>query len=430
MATRRGMEQCIYCTKWFNEGQPMETHDAKCPKREEWHEAATASAVMRAEEERVAAVAAAEREAAERQDEEQADLLAAVRRRNPSLEPQNPPILDPAPSPPRRWVVTKPNSFGVYKLYPRQPTHDPDRKRTTADLCRTSELAEDAPKLNTDPWYHPFANSTHALLMEYHLLVQKDSNNGTNQLLDLMRDPSGDFRQDDIGDFKVEHGHAILDKLAKTPPGEPKSGWRKGSVLLRIPPGRLSDRPILEIHISDILYRRPVDIVREAFTTAAFERLHTTPFSLRADPTHKEGRPWPYDAVDIQLDACGLPKLPPGHQDMHGEMYNAARTLRAFNELPACEEEPVIVSLMPASDGTHLAQFGTAAMQPGYLFLGNQSKYDRAKPSMNAYFHMVYFPKVCCSFCSYSSTNLSRYSSPPISQSSIKLITVSVCPTA
>ncbi|KAF7323811.1 hypothetical protein MKEN_00602400 [Mycena kentingensis (nom. inval.)] len=344
---------------------------------------------------RVAAAAAAEREAAARQQEE---LAQAQQMSRPPTPPQGesdgrpvrwirwtqrwlaafpePPPPAPAPNPdpeplpdpehppeqhqppPRRWIVTKPNGFGVYKVYPRQPTHDPDRKRTTADLCRTSELAEDAPK-DTTPWFHPFDNATHALIMEYSLLILKDSVAGTNTFLDFMRDPvAGEFRQDEIGHFKVKHGHAILDKLAQSPPGTLNASWNTGSVVLRVPPSRRSKKPILEIPITGILYRRPVDIVREAFTTAAFERLHTTPFSLRAGPIPKPGQQSPYDAPNIETNKFGLPPLPRGHQELHGEMYNAARTMRAFQNLPECEEEPVVVSLMPFSDGTHLAQFG------------------------------------------------------------------------
>ncbi|KAF7317483.1 hypothetical protein MKEN_00834600 [Mycena kentingensis (nom. inval.)] len=406
-------EPCTYCDKLFTEGHPMDTHEAICPQKDRWMEEAQVRALEQERDERVAAAAAREA-AAQREAEEQAMAMQPQRPPTPPQrfresdgrpirpirrparwleafpEPPPPappaeqaPVPDPDPDPgpdvqppPRRWVVTKPNSFG----------------KSIADLCRTSELAEDAPQPTT-PWYHPFANTTHALIMEYELLIPK-STAGTNTFLDFMRDPAGDFRQADIGSFKPEHGFSLLDKLAETPPGAPKEGWNTGSVVLRVPPGRPSKRPILEIPITGILFRRPVDIVREAFTTATFERLHTTPSSMRAGPIPSPGQPCPYDAADIELDETGLPALPPLHQELHGEMYHARRTLKQFNELPGCEEEPVIVSLMPFSDGTHLAQFGTAAMQPGYLFLGNQSKYDRAKPSMNTVFHMVYFPKL------------------------------------
>lgn len=42
----------------------------------------------------------------------------------------------------------------------------------------------------------------------------------------------------------------------------------------------------------------------------------------------------------------------------------------------------------------HLASFGNAALWPIYLFLGNQSKYIRAKPSAFAAHHLAYIPKL------------------------------------
>ncbi|KAI0647705.1 hypothetical protein C8Q79DRAFT_999321 [Trametes meyenii] len=48
---------------------------------------------------------------------------------------------------------------------------------------------------------------------------------------------------------------------------------------------------------------------------------------------------------------------------------------------------------MPWSDSTHLADFGTASLWPIYVQFGNQSKYERAKPSARACHHAAYIPK-------------------------------------
>nr|GAT43813.1 predicted protein [Mycena chlorophos] len=311
----------------------------------------------------------------------------------PEPEPQPEPEQAPDVPAPRRWRITNPNSFGVYKVYACQPSHDPDRKlqKDISHLCETAEFVEAAPEIDLE-WWKPFQNPTHALVMQYELLTRKESIAGSNSLLNMMRDPNGDFKQVEIGDFTIEKGNAILDAIVDTLPGKPKNGWSRGQITLQVPPGRRSQSALLEITVDEIFYRPILEIVREAFSGSMFERLHTTPFSLRCDPTYIRGRPDPYSKLDLELDECGLPALPEGHHELHGEMYTASRTLKAYNRLPECAEEPVIVSLMPYSDGTHLAQFGTASLQPGYLFLGNQSKYERAKPSANAVFHMVYFP--------------------------------------
>ncbi|KAF7327131.1 hypothetical protein MKEN_00289800 [Mycena kentingensis (nom. inval.)] len=296
-----------------------------------------------------------------------------------------PPAPAPAPAPPRapspspdldappdnnmdvppRWVITKPNRFGVYKIYVRAPTHDPDPRPTRDDE-------------HTGPWYKPFENSTQAEFMRYFTLVDnKNSIPSGNELIQLMLNPA--FKPVDMQGFTVEKGFKVLDTMDATPPGAPPNGWSRGSVTLQVPPGRATDKDILEITLTDILFRSPLDIIREAFCTAKFE-----PQAGSADADA--------DATSSPLDDCRLPELPPGHQELFGEMYTAHRTLQSYQKLPPCEEEAVVVSLMPYSDGTHLAQFGTASLQPGYLFLGNQSKSERVKPTANAAYHFVYFP--------------------------------------
>ena len=49
---------------------------------------------------------------------------------------------------------------------------------------------------------------------------------------------------------------------------------------------------------------------------------------------------------------------------------------------------------MVTSDSKHIGQFGAAALWPIYTFFGNQSKYDRAKPSQFAAHHTAYIPSV------------------------------------
>ncbi|EMD41493.1 hypothetical protein CERSUDRAFT_90057 [Gelatoporia subvermispora B] len=46
------------------------------------------------------------------------------------------------------------------------------------------------------------------------------------------------------------------------------------------------------------------------------------------------------------------------------------------------------------SDSTHLTNFGTDSCWPLGLFMGNQSKYDRAKPSLNPMHHVAYIPSM------------------------------------
>ncbi|KAG2031372.1 hypothetical protein BDR03DRAFT_841017, partial [Suillus americanus] len=58
-----------------------------------------------------------------------------------------------------------------------------------------------------------------------------------------------------------------------------------------------------------------------------------------------------------------------------------------------CNLETVVAAIMLWSDSTHLASFGNAALWPIYLFIGNQSKYIRSKPTSFAAHHLAYIPK-------------------------------------
>jgi len=79
--------------------------------------------------------------------------------------------VEPAPgTAPVTWVKTEPNQYGLYKIFPNRPTHDPDDSVSLDDLCKSSELlVPDKPissSGSTDPWF-PFLNATVARLMAW-----------------------------------------------------------------------------------------------------------------------------------------------------------------------------------------------------------------------------------------------------------------------
>ena len=61
---------------------------------------------------------------------------------------------------------------------------------------------------------------------------------------------------------------------------------------------------------------------------------------------------------------------------------------------PDCKLEKVIAACMVWSDGTHLANFGTAKLWPIYILFGNLSKYIRAQPTSGACLHLAYIPSL------------------------------------
>lgn len=107
---------------------------------------------------------------------------------------------------------------------------------------------------------------------------------------------------------------------------------------------------------------------------------------------------------------------------LYGELYTADAMIAEQKKLESqCSEpddiEPVIAAIMLYSDSTHLANFGTASLWPMYAFIGNQSKYIRAKPTSFAAHHLAYISKVrlfnhiACAFTVTECDAVTRYHS-------------------
>ena len=72
---------------------------------------------------------------------------------------------------------------------------------------------------------------------------------------------------------------------------------------------------------------------------------------------------------------------------VYGELYTSREFNHIYQELqnsppePRCGLPRVVMGLMFSSDTTHLMQFGDVTLWPIYLFFGNDSKYQRCKPT-------------------------------------------------
>ena len=82
------------------------------------------------------------------------------------------------------------------------------------------------------------------------------------------------------------------------------------------------------------------------------------------------------------------------------EIYNSDAMIAEHERLqsqpnePGCNLEKAIAAALVFSDSTHLTNFGVASLWPGYLLWGNQTKYERSKPSSFAAHHFVYMQSV------------------------------------
>jgi hypothetical protein len=138
-----------------------------------------------------------------------------------------------------------------------------------------------------------------------------------------------------------------------------EDGWTKSSVSIAVPiRGRgvaEDDAPTFEV--PGLHYRSLIAVIKSAFASAPTGFMCLTPFKQH----------WQHNGED---------------QRVWSELYNSdafydehVRIRRETRE--ATELEIVVAALMFWSDSTHLANFGTAALWPVYLYFGNISKYIR-----------------------------------------------------
>lgn len=136
-----------------------------------------------------------------------------------------------------------------------------------------------------------------------------------------------------------------------------------------------ANAPILEVQ--GVYHRSLIEVITTALQDDSAKSFHYTPFRQfwKSTPESSSER-------------------------IYSEIYNSDAFIEEDKKIKSLPLEPgpkyehAIAALMVYSDGTHLAQFGTASLCPLYAFFGNQSKYDRAKPSQFAAHHVAYLPSV------------------------------------
>jgi hypothetical protein len=75
-------------------------------------------------------------------------------------------------------------------------------------------------------------------------------------------------------------------------------------------------------------------------------------------------------------------------------MYNEHARLQAEHIAKGGKHKVVVFAKHAYSDSTHLAQFGTTALWPIYIYSGNISQYKQAKPGLFCANHTAYIPSV------------------------------------
>jgi len=304
----------------------------------------------------------------------------------------------------RRVFQTPRNVFGLFRRYcsDRPPSHDPEENVELSDLFDHPTATGSALQpLNNAKKFYPFPNESSFLLSEWYWNggVQK-SQESFHKLLDIVGHP--DFLPEDVRGTKWRKIDGILAKNefdgtnsrskmnnVKDDDGDAEwidedAGWKRTPISISVPfHSRLKNPGPKKYFAGDLYHRSFVSVIRDKLTNPKDDRrFHYEPFELYWKPTD--------ESADVQI---------------HGELYSSPAFLEAHRALqdspgePGCELPRAVVAMMFWSDGTHLTSFGNAKLVPCYLFFGNESKYDRCKPTCHLCNHVAYFQTV--GFCFY-----------------------------
>jgi hypothetical protein len=233
----------------------------------------------------------------------------------------------------------------------------------------------------TQSFYAPFGNASIYRLMTW--FYNSSNTKSMAELNSLVKDVilAPDFKPEDLVGFSALKEQEVMDSYQETgsSPFAFDDTWIKGTVEISLPcDGVKQDEADAPKFLVEVHYRKILDVVKAALSEPAAENFHTFPFKEFWQP------------------GSGEPE-----ERVYSEIYTGNRWNDEYEKIhvanqkgPRPDLEAFLVGLMIWSDSTSLAQFGNAQLWPIYLYLGNQSKYSRAKPSSFAAHHIAYLPKV------------------------------------
>jgi hypothetical protein len=293
---------------------------------------------------------------------------------------------------------TENDSYGVFREYLHgKPSITPDLYHTLTDISDSPYLssAPDHPlalqsvKKVASEFFEPFRNPSTFRLMTwfYRPSITKSITELTSLVKDVILAP--DFNADDLIGFDATKEHKIMDayqvkSLDSPTPFSFNDTWLEGSVEIPLPCDGykfLSEDEAPKFTVK-FHYRKIMEVLKAALAEQRAEKFHTFPFQAYWKPSPDEFEERIYSEIFTG-------------DSWNGEFENIFNTVRNGENSML---ERFIIGLLIWSDGTALAQFGNAEMWPIYLYIGNQSKYERAKPNSQSSHHLAYLPKVVLFF--------------------------------
>jgi hypothetical protein len=282
---------------------------------------------------------------------------------------------------PRRMFRSPKNIFSLFRQYQSNtlPRYDPEEALDVEDLSNIprNHLNQDCLSRLPSESFYPYPNYNSLRLGDWfwNRGTQKSQAN-FRELIGIVGDI--DFQSSDVRHTRWE---SINDELASDKADawewlNEGASWTRTPIEVSIPFHRNTVSPGARTYtVSDFYHRNLTSVFRERITNNP--HFHFEPYKLY----------WQVNDSDHPVR-------------VHGEIDASSAFLEAHEELqesprePGCDYPRVVVALMFWSDSTHLASFGDAKLWPLYMFMGNESKYRRCKPSHNLCSHIAYFQKV------------------------------------
>ena len=331
--------------------------------------------------------------------------LAEASRQEPPLPATNivpPASRSPSPQPPSYQPLQSViDGFGLSRFYPVKPSSIPDPTRVTFEEGTAPTLTPTPPKRRRLRDILKLYPNLSSFLFDHQFWMSSSSksHNDHNSLRDVIT------REDfDPSDLKSVNFEAIEKDLRQTG----GSGWRETLLTIRVPKGikltKAAKRaavteqsrlhrgepstvtversvPSAPITVHDFQHRRICDIIRETFSLdPAAHTFHYHPYELKWTPPGSDSA-----------------------ERVHGELYTSQAWLDEDAKVQSLTLDPTetdkeapraVAAIMLASDATLLGPFASSKAWPVYVYFGNQSKYDRAKPTQHPAHHLAYLPSV------------------------------------
>lgn len=325
---------------------------------------------------------------------------------------------------------TEPDNYGVLREYSQgKPSITPDEHYSISNVSESPYLALDLSESSqprttshfasplqkfcsastsesesaTQTLFTPFHNMSIFRLMSW--FYSSSHVKSLSELNSLVKDVllAPDFKTEDLVGFDAKKEHKVMDSYQEVSTDGLSSftlddSWIKGLIKIPLPcDGIKQSEAEAPTFVVEVYYRKLLDVIKTALAEPSAEQFHFFPFKASWQPGPDEAEERIYTEVYTG--------------DRWNEEYN--KIYAANKQGPHCDLEALLIALMIWSDATLLAQFGNAQLWPIYLYIGNQSKYSRAKPSSFAAHHVAYIPKVCLALLlvAYIVLILSWYSS-------------------